>query len=200
MSVRVPDTIVLLVCLVALTGAGAAADTLTERVAGVEAALSAGDGEAALEQMRELHHMVAARAGFGVRQTVLTEERATGFGIYTPRAQPVYASGSPVYGYVEPFGYSLQPDGQGRNVVVFDVEFALMDMDGQQLTGRIQMGTIEMVSHSRPLDAFFHLTYTINAPDGDYVIWTRVVDRPSGQEAAFTLPVTFRTAPAPQRK
>jgi len=200
MSTHFPHPAVLLACLLAVTGPGAGAETLAERLGGIEAALEAGDAGAALEQARDLHLDIGTRAGFGVRQAVLTEEPATGFGLYTPRARPVYAPGTPVYGYVEPFGYSLQPAGQGLNAMLFDIDFALLARDGQPLTERLPMGAVELTSRSRPLDAYFHLTYTINGPAGDYLIWTRVTDRPSGQEAEFTIPVTFREEPAPQSK
>lgn len=190
----------LLTAAIGLGSTIVAADTLSDRAASIEAALASGDGDAALEQTREFHHDVATRAGFGVRRAVLTEEPATGFGIYTPRAEPVYAPGDPVYAYVEPFGYSLQPDGQGLNTMLFDIDFALMTTDGQPLTERMPMGVVEMASRSRPLDAYFYLTYNISGPEADYLIWTRVTDRPSGQEAEFTMPVTFRAVSAPQSK
>jgi len=176
------------------------ADTLSTRIAEIEAALAAGDGAGALAQTRALHHAVADRAGFGVNQVILTEAPATGFGLYTPQAQPVYAPGAPVYGYVEPFGFSLEPVGDGMNALLFDVDFALLSTDGEPLTDIMPMGEVELTSRSRPLDAFFYLTYNISGPDGDYLIWTRVTDRPSGQEAEFTIPVTFRAHPPAQSK
>ena len=197
MSVRFSPDFLVLAAVLVLTGAAAAsAQTLTSRVAAIEAALASGAAEDALQQARDLHHEVAAQAGFGVRQAVLTEELATGFGIYTPRAQPVYAPGAPVFGYVEPFGYSLQPGADGLNAMVFDIDFALLTPAGEALTDITPMGVVELSSRSRPLDAYFHLTYQITGPEGEYLIWTRVTDRPSGQEAEFTIPVSFGAAPS----
>lgn len=194
MSHQVSLAVPLLATFLALCSTTAAADTLAERAGSIEAAIGAGDGGAALDQMRAFHHEVAARAGFGVRQAMLTEAAATGYGIYTPRPESVYAPGATVYGYVEPFGYSLQTDAQGLNAMLFDIDFALQTSDGEPLTDLIPMGAVELTSHNRPLDAYFHLAYEIDGPEGDYLIWTRVTDRPSGRQAEFTLPVTFRAA------
>lgn len=194
MSRHLPFAVPLFAALLGFCSSAALADTLAARAADIEATLDAGDGGAALDLMRDLHHDVAWRAGFGVRQAVLTEEAATGFGVYTPRAEAVYAPGETVFGYIEPYGYSLEADDQGLNAMLFDIDFALLASDGEPLTDLIPMGAIELVSRNLPLDAYFHLSYDINGPEGDYLIWTRVTDRPSGEEAEFTIPVTFRSA------
>jgi len=190
-------TIVPALAMSLLLAAGAdavQAQTLSEQAARIDSHLTAGDGAAAVTEARMLYLDIAARAGFGVLDAVLTAEPATGFGVYTPRAEAVYAIGDPIYGYVEPYGFTLQPNADGLNEMTFDVDFALMSASGEQLTDITQMGEILITSHSRPMDAYFHLTYRITGPAGHYVIWTRVTDRPSGRQAEFSIPVEFRDA------
>lgn len=200
MSCRFLFAASIIAAVLALPAHQAGAQSLTERATAIEAALAAGDADAAMAQARALHHAVSAQAGFGVREALLTEEPATGFGIYQPRADAVYAPGTPVHGYVEPFGYSLVSDGAGQVSMLFDIDFALFTPEGRQLTEVQPMGVVELTSRSQPLDAFFYLTYNVDGPEGDYVIWTRVTDRPSGRAAEFSLPFTFREARTPARK
>lgn len=178
----------------ALLADTALAETISERAARIEARLAEGDGAAAVAEARSLYHAAAERAGFGVQGAILTTEPATGFGIYTERAEAVYAPGDPIYGYVEPFGYSLRLNAAGLNEMVFDVDFALMSPSGEPLTDTMAMGEILITSYNQPIDAYFHLTYRITGPAGHYVIWTRVTDRPTGRQAEFSIPVEFRDA------
>lgn len=176
----------------ALLADTARAETLSERAAHIEARLAEGDGAAAVAEARRLYLDAAGRAGFGVQGVVLTTELASGYGVFTERAEAVYAPGEPIYGYVEPFGYSLRSNAAGLNEMVFDVEFALMSPSGEPLTDITAMGEIEITSYNQPIDAYFHLTYRITGPAGPYVIWTRVTDRPTGRQAEFSIPVEFR--------
>lgn len=123
----------------------------------------------------------------------LTVTPASGYGVFEPREHSVYAIDEPVYAYVELYGFSLTPQPDGTHALVFDVFFTLDTPDGQQITEQmVPMGEIRLISHSEPLDAFFHLTYSITGAEGPFVLRTRVVDRASGQSADFTLPLEFR--------
>ncbi len=179
-----------------LAGSPAPAQTLSERVATIEARLAEGDGDAAMAEARALLFDVNEQAPFGVRNARLTVEPATGYGVYEPVIEAVFAPGSPVHGYVELHGFSLVRNAVGVNQIAFDVAFAMLDPDGNFLTDVTSMGAVEIVSRNRPADAFIHLTYRIRGAEGPYVIWTEVTDRASGESATFELPVTFdETAP-----
>ncbi|KPQ06723.1 MAG: FCD domain [Rhodobacteraceae bacterium HLUCCA12] len=176
------------------------AQSLREQAERIESALEAGETGDAMQAMREMHLSVADQAGFSLQQALLTEEPATGYGIYERREDAVYTPGDPVYGYVEPLGYSFEDGEVGLNAMLFDIDFALFTPEGERLTDVTPMGAVELTSHNRPLDAYFHLTYRISGPPGDYVIWTRVTDRPSGESAEFEIPISFRDTEGPSDK
>lgn len=167
-------------------------DPLSSEAARIRHLLDAGQGEEAAFAARAFARMVADEAGFGIANARLTAAPATGYGVFTPRADHVYAVNEPVFAYVELYGFSLTPQPGGANALVFDVSFTLDTPDGRQMTdAMIPMGEIRLSSHSEPLDAYFHLTYSITGAEGPYSLRTRVVDRASGETAEFALPLEF---------
>lgn len=176
-------------------GGGARAQGLTEAAAAIERLLAAGQGPEAVAAARSFLRHVTLQAGFGVTNAQLTVGEAQGYGMFDPRHDNHYAPGEPVYAYVEVYGFSMTPLANGANRLLFDVSFTLDDLDGHQMTdAMIPMGAVQLDSFSQPVDGFFHLTYRVNGAEGPFTLRTRVVDRASGQEAEFTLPVVFGPA------
>lgn len=181
--------------------APAAPGALPARAAQIETLLARGQPDAAIAAARELLRAVTRQAGFSVSNARLTVTTAEGFGMYEPRAESVYRIGEPVYAYVEVNGFTLTPQPDGRNQMLFDVSFTLDSLDGRQMTDAlIPMGEVRLDSHAEPLDAFFHLTYRVTGAEGPFQLRTQVVDRVSGQVAQFVLPVEFRADPPPPVK
>lgn len=176
-----------------MIGAQAAlGDTLGEAAVGIEALIEQGRNDEAVRAARRFMQSVTDRTGFGVTNARLIERPATGFGIYEPRGSNVYRPGDPVYAYVEVYGFSLSPQSDGANRLMFDVAFTLDTPDGQQMTeSLISMGEIRLDSFSEPLDGYFHLTFRVTGVDGAFTLRTRVTDRESGQSDEFLLPVIF---------
>lgn len=165
---------------------------LPEAAARIEAMLSRGQHDEALVAARDFLRQVTARTGFGVTNARLTAAPAEGFGMYTPRRDGVYRPGEPVYAYVEVYGFSMTPQPDGSNRLLFDVSFTLDSLDGRQMTdGLIPMGEVRLDSFSQPVDGFFHLTYRVTGAEGPFLLRTEVIDRASGQRAEFRLPVEF---------
>lgn len=170
--------------------------SLVEAAAQIEALLASGQSETALAAARHFLRSVTARTGFGVSNARLTEAPAEGFGMFSPRAESVYRIGEPVYAYVEVNGFTLTPQPDGVNRMLFDVYFTLDNAQGEQMTdGLIPMGEVRIDSHSEILDAYIYLTYTVSGAEGAFGLRTRVVDRASGDTAEFVLPVEFRANP-----
>ena len=175
-----------------------AAPSLSERAAQIDTLLSRGQTEAAIDAGRQFLRAVTERAGFAATNARLTVAPAEGFGVFEPRADGVYRIGDPVFAYVEVNGFSLTPQADGRNQLLFDVAFTLDSPDGRQMTDDlIPMGEVRIDTHGQPLDAFFHLTYRVTGAEGPFRLRTLVVDRATGRQAQFVLPVEFRAEPAP---
>ena len=177
---------------------GVAGRSLTDMAAQIETLLARGQTDAAIATGRDFLRAVTDRAGFSVANARLTQTTAEGFGMFEPRANAVYAIGEPVFAYVEVNGFSLTPQPDGRNQLLFDVAFTLDSLDGRQMTdAMIPMGEVRIDTHGQPLDAFFHLTYRVTGAEGPFRLRTEVRDRASGRVAQFVLPVEFRTDPPP---
>lgn len=158
----------------------------------IEAMLARGQTDEALAAARDFLRQVTGRIGFGVTNARLTATPAEGFGMYTPRRDGVYRPGEPVYAYVEVYGFSMTPQPDGTNQMLFDVSFTLDSLDGRQMTdSMIPMGEVRLDSFNQPVDGYFHLTYRVTGAEGSYLLRTEVIDRASGQRAEFRLPVEF---------
>jgi hypothetical protein len=167
----------------------AMAQTLSERLTEIDTLISAGDTSAAAQAARQLYHAIGRQAGFSISAPILTVGQAAGFGVYERRADNRYRSGETIYAYIEPFGFSVVPTGDGASRLVFDVEFLVLGPDGRDLSGVLPMGEIILDSLAMPVDAYLFLSYDLQAAAGPYILRTRVTDRPSGEQAQFDFPV-----------
>jgi hypothetical protein len=170
------------------------ADTLTEAAERIQSLLDQGEGEQAMRAARAFLREVTDETGFGVTNARLTAGPATGFGVFTPRPDNVYAPGEPVFAYVEVYGFTLTPESGDVSQMMFDVSFTLDSPDGAQMTeDMVPMGEIMLQSYSQPIDGYFHLTYRISGAEGVFNLRTHVIDRATGDSADFVLPVEFAT-------
>jgi hypothetical protein len=177
---------------------GGVGRSLVDQAAQIEALLARGQTDAAIEAGRRFLRSVTERTGFVVGNPRLTVTPAEGFGMFETRPDAVYQIGEPVFAYVEVNGFSLTPQPDGRNQLLFDVAFTLDSPDGRQMTdAMIPMGEVRIATQGQPLDAFFHLTYRVTGAEGPFLLRTEVVDRATGQRAQFVLPVEFRSDPPP---
>lgn len=171
---------------------------LTDAAREIESMLALGQSDEAVAAARAFMRSVTDRAGFGVTNAQLINSPATGFGIFDPRSNNVFRAGDPVFAYVEVYGFSLTPQPGGVNEMLFDVSFTLEAPDGRQLTPEmIPMGDVRLESYSEPVDGYFHLTYRVTGATGAFNLRTSVIDRESGQQADFTLPVVFEAPVSP---
>ena len=194
---RAKITAVVIALGAALVPPAAQAGPLTDAASDIEAMIAQGQTEDAVAAARDLFRAVTNLTGFGVTNAQLIEGPATGFGIYEPRGDSVYEPGEPIYAYVEVYGFSLTPQENGFNQLLFDVTFTLDAPDGEQMTdAMVSMGDIRLESYGEPVDGYFHLTYRVTGAEGAFVLRTSVTDRESGQTAEFSLPVIFEPVPA----
>ena len=176
-----------------LTGAAPAqADPLAAEFDAIRAHLAAEDGAEAVAAARRLYRATAEAAGFGLTNPWLTADPAQGFGVYTPRADNVFAEGEPIHAYVEPFGQSLVDLDDGRQAMRYDIRFAVLAPDGTPMTELIEMDRIELPVRQAPVDAFLQLTFRVAAPPGGYFIHAEIVDAPTGRSMPVRWEVRFR--------
>ncbi|MCC5986264.1 MAG: hypothetical protein JJT95_01190 [Pararhodobacter sp.] len=186
----------LALALLLFAAAGVSADTPTsnaaEKLAHIEALIAEGNAQQAMAEARTLYLDLAARAGFAIGEAVLTTEPATGYGVYEPRRDNVFDPDEPMHVYVELTGARITERSGGVNEMLFEVEFAVLDSQGTQLTDVISMGEVSLLSRARGVDLFLELTYNLtSAPAGEYVLWTEITDAASRQSVTFDLPVAI---------
>lgn len=187
-----------LACLVApVTTTRAIADApggaAAAKLAHIEALIAEGRARDAMAEARALYLDLAARAGLSIARVTFTIEPATGYGVYEPRPDNRFAPDEPMHAYVELNGASVTERPGGVNEMLFQVDFAVLDAEGQRLTDVIRMGDVQLRSRARGVDVFLELTYNLtSAPAGDYVLWTEITDAPGDQQVSFELPVSIR--------
>lgn len=178
--------------LVVGAASGVPAQSAKERLDRIEALIAEGAARDAMQEARGLYLDLADRAGFAIARTVLTTRPAPGFGDYDPNPDGIVPEGSPIHAYVEVTGATARQLPGGVNELVFLVDFAVLDVQGERLTEVVRMGEVRMPSRSRGIDIYLDLTYNISgAPPGDYVLWTEVTDGVGGASQQFELPVTI---------
>lgn len=181
--------------IVAPPGGPVQPDSLSVAAAQIEALLADGQGDAAIDAARRLMRSVTQRVGFGVTNARLTTAPAEGFGMFESRVSNIYNLDEPIHAYVEVFGFSMTPQPDGSNRLLFDVTFTLDDAEGRQMTDAlIPMGEVLLDSFSQPLDGYFHLTYRVTGATGRVMLRTQVTDRATGTMTEFTLPVVFQAS------
>lgn len=186
----------LALALLLLVATGTNADTpssnAAEKLAQIEALIDEGNAHQAMTEARALYLDLAARAGLAIAEALLTVAPATGYGVYEPRRDNVFAPDEPMHVYVELTGARITERPGGVNEMLFEVDFAVLDTQGTQLTDVISMGEVRLLSRARGVDLFLELTYNLtSAPAGDYVLWTEITDAASGQNVTFDLPVAI---------
>jgi len=131
-------------------------------------------------------------APVGVRKATFVAAPPTGFGLYEPREDAVFAPGEPLVVYAEPvgYGYAALPDGRWR--FGFDVDLLIKTADGAIIGG--QEGFERLALDSRRRNREFMLTLTLDldgAPAGDYVLVYTLNDITGGKAGLLSLPFTI---------
>jgi hypothetical protein len=121
---------------------------------------------------------------FRVRNAVLVEEPAQGYGMYAPATSNSYASGETILGYAELLGYSHRRTEEGWSFGVV-ADLRVRSPEGEVLFEQSDLIRQEMQSRHRNTEFFLNLTYTLNSPPGPYVIETVVRDINSDRQARF---------------
>lgn len=176
-----------------LLASGALAGPAADRAAEAEALMAEGRTAEALALMRDATALLRAQAvEVGLAAVALTEGEAEGFGLYTPRADAIYAPEEPIRIYAEIL--ALEPaeaeDGQWR--LAFAVDLIVQDAAGTTLAEAPGFIEIETLLRDPQADFYANLTYNLTgAPPGDYLLVSTLRDLQSDRTGRFDLAVTI---------
>ncbi|WP_258052158.1 hypothetical protein [Mesorhizobium sp. INR15] len=122
-------TMAVLVAL-AISAPAAFAGEISDQAAEAEKLLQAGDGAGALAKFNGAEEALWKAMPLGV-MNVRQVDSATGFGIYSERANHVYKPGEQVALYMEPVGYGYGSDGLGNSSIALSVDLTVLSESGE---------------------------------------------------------------------
>ena len=162
--------------------AGEIGDLATE----AEKALQAGDGAGALEKFRSAEEALWQAMPLGV-QNVKQIDTASGFGIYSERANHIYKPGEKIVLYMEPVGYGYGKDGLGNSLIALSVDITVVSAAGETLGTMEKVGRIQVASRSHNRELFFKLDLSLDGlPPGKYRCDFLMHDENSTKTAPFS--------------
>ena len=177
--------------LAALIGA-ALAQSVAERGRAAEQLAAQGKMIEAIDALDEAALALWAKLPLGFRRALWVKERATGFGIYAPRENAVFAAGEPMLIYAEPVGHGWRRDGElWRSDMIADVVFK--SKEGKPLMTQAGFEKFQLASRVRNREYNTNFRYVLTGiPKGEYLAETTLRDQVSGTSGSFTLPFTIR--------
>jgi hypothetical protein len=99
------------------------------------------------------------------------------FGIYEPRESEEFAAGEAMYLYMEPVGYSMKKNDQGKYEFGFKTDITLENEKGEILGGQKDFANMGFSSWNFNTEICLTFTYTFSGLDkGRYKIVTAVHD------------------------
>jgi len=108
------------------------------------------------------------------------------FGIYEPKAGEEYAAGEPMYLYMEPAGYTVKKNDQGKYEFGFAADMSVENEKGEILGGQKDFAKMEFSSWNFNTEICLTFTYTYSGLEkGRYKIVTTVRDVRSDKTAAI---------------
>ncbi len=183
----------LMTAVLALAAAPAFAEQTTPRGA-LRKAIEALDNNQTHEALRAAHQatlMLTQRDKFHIRKTVLVEQGASGWGVYTERKSNVYAPGEKILLYIEPGAFKYGGP-EGRFDFGFTVDFRVSQPDGNILGGQDEFGKFPFQSLRPNTEIFLDLTLTLTGvPAGKYILKIAVHDMVSKEVSTDDIPIEF---------
>jgi hypothetical protein len=108
------------------------------------------------------------------------------FGIYEPKANEEYAAGEPMYLYMEPAGYTVKKNDQGKYEFGFNADMSLENEKGEILGGQKDFAKMAFSSWNFNTEICLTFTYTYSGlGKGRYKIVTTVHDAGSDKTATI---------------
>ncbi|MFB9982183.1 hypothetical protein ACFSQQ_30855 [Mesorhizobium kowhaii] len=169
-----------------ISTSAAFAGDIADRAAEAEKLLQSGDGAGALDKFRsaeEAFWQATPLAVLNVKQV----DTASGFGIYSERANHIYKPGEKIVLYMEPVGYGYGSDGLGNSMIALSVDITIFSAAGESLATSAKVGRVQVASRSHNRELFFKLDLSLDGlPAGKYRCDFLMHDENSSKTAPFT--------------
>jgi hypothetical protein len=179
-------SIMAVLMVLTVSAPAALAGEIGDRATEAEKLLQSGDSSGALEKFRgaeEALWQAMPLAVLNVKQV----DTATGFGIYSERANHTYKPGEKIVLYMEPVGYGYGKDGLGNNMIALSVGITVVSAAGETLGTMEKVGRVQVATRSRNRELFFKLDLSLDGlPPGKYRCDFVMHDENSNKTAPFT--------------
>ena len=119
-----------------------------------------------------------------LRNVMFVKGEDNSYGIYEPKSSSNFASGEPLYLYLEPMGFAYKKNPAGYYEFGFKADFVLEDDKGNELGGQEEFADLKFSSWNRNTEVSLTFTYSFTGFDkGKYKVVTHVLDAHSKKSA-----------------
>jgi hypothetical protein len=139
---------------------------------------------AAYETLHSALELFCEKTPLLLRSVRFVKDDDNSYGIYQPRENDKFASGEPLYLYLEPVGYAYKKNSAGYYEFGFKADFILEDDKGNELGGQEGFANLNFNSWNHNTEVSLTFTYTFTGFDkGKYKVVTHVTDANSKKSA-----------------
>jgi hypothetical protein len=138
----------------------------------------------ALTDLRSLIWSFWAESSLVLENVKFVKGANNSYGIYEPKESDVFASGEPIYLYMEPAGCAMLRNPAGYYEFGFRADFQVADEKGKVLGGQTDFAVMPFKSWNFNTEISLTFTYTVSGLEkGKYKIITQVADANSAKKA-----------------
>ena len=134
--------------------------------------------------LRSIVELFGEKVPLLLRNVMFVEDDDNSYGIYEPKGSSNFASGEPLYLYLEPMGFAYKKNPAGYYEFGFKADFVLEDDEGNELGGQEEFADLTFSSWNRNTEVSLTFTYSFTGFDkGKYKVVTYVRDAHSKKSA-----------------
>jgi hypothetical protein len=138
----------------------------------------------AYETLHSFVELFSEKVPLLLRNVIFVKDDDNSYGIYEPKSNNNFASGEPLYLYLEPMGFAYKKNPAGYYEFGFKADFVLEDDEGNELGGQEEFADLKFSSWNRNTEVSLTFTYSFTGFDkGKYKVVTHVRDAHSKKSA-----------------
>lgn len=182
---------VLTAAVLTATAPALVAGPIADKASEVEAAIAAGDSASAWTAVGALSDEAwNAAPQIGFTDVSLATESSVGYGIYNPRPDNKFTSGSKVIIYSEPWGYGYGSPGEGLNSINFAVDLEVLTEAGETLGSLKDIAKIDFVSRRKMRELNATVFFDVGGiSPGKFLLKVTMRDMNSAKTGTFDVPI-----------